>query len=47
VKEHCGTLLIEPRRPRKVRVVDDLPRSTLDKVAKARLRALLEEESGA
>jgi crotonobetaine/carnitine-CoA ligase len=43
--EHCATLLTGPRRPREVRVVDDLPRSTLDKVAKARLRALLEEES--
>jgi hypothetical protein len=28
-----------------VRIVDDLPRSTLDKVAKARLRALFVEES--
>jgi hypothetical protein len=27
-----------------VRVIDDLPRSTLDKIAKARLRALLVEE---
>jgi crotonobetaine/carnitine-CoA ligase len=43
--EHCATLLAGPRRPREVRVVDDLPRSTLDKVAKARLRALFEEES--
>jgi crotonobetaine/carnitine-CoA ligase len=43
--EHCATLLTGPRRPREIRVVDDLPRSTLDKVAKARLRALLEEES--
>ena len=43
--EHCATLLSGPRRPREVRVVDDLPRSTLDKVAKARLRALLVEES--
>ena len=31
--------------PREVRVVHDLPRSTLDKVAKAQLRALLVEES--
>ena len=43
--EHCTTLLSGPRRPREVRVVDDLPRSTLDKVAKARLRTLLVEES--
>jgi crotonobetaine/carnitine-CoA ligase len=43
--EHCAALLTGPRRPREVRVVDDLPRSTLDKIAKARLRALLVEES--
>jgi crotonobetaine/carnitine-CoA ligase len=43
--EHCAALLSGPRRPREVRVVDDLPRSTLDKVAKAQLRALLVEES--
>jgi crotonobetaine/carnitine-CoA ligase len=42
--EHCAALLTGPRRPRAVRVVDDLPRSTLDKIAKARLRALLVEE---
>jgi crotonobetaine/carnitine-CoA ligase len=45
LEEHCAALLTGPRRPREVRVVDDLPRSTLDKVAKARLRALLVEES--
>jgi crotonobetaine/carnitine-CoA ligase len=33
------------KRPREVRVVDELPRSTLDKVAKARLRELLVAES--
>ena len=43
--EHFASLLAGPRRPREVRVVDDLPRSTLDKVAKARLRAMLVEES--
>jgi carnitine-CoA ligase len=43
--EHCATLLTGPRRPREIRVVADLPRSTLDKVAKARLRALLSEEA--
>jgi crotonobetaine/carnitine-CoA ligase len=43
--EHCAELLSGPRRPREVRVVHDLPRSTLDKVAKAQLRALLAEES--
>jgi crotonobetaine/carnitine-CoA ligase len=43
--EHCAALLTGPRRPHEVRIVDDLPRSTLDKVAKARLRALFVEES--
>jgi carnitine-CoA ligase len=43
--EHCAALLTGPRRPREVHVVPDLPRSTLDKVAKARLRAQVSEEA--
>ncbi|WP_167762057.1 AMP-binding protein [Blastococcus sp. CT_GayMR20] len=43
--ERCAALLAAFKRPREVRVVDELPRSTLDKVAKARLRALLAAES--
>ncbi len=31
----CAELLTAPKRPREIRVVDELPRSTLDKVAKA------------
>src|SRR6185312_7009763 len=33
--ERCATMLAGFKRPREVRVVDELPRSTLDKVAKA------------
>ena len=33
------------KRPREVRIVADLPRSTLDKVAKAQLRELLVREA--
>jgi carnitine-CoA ligase len=43
--ERCATMLAGFKRPREVRVVDELPRSTLDKVAKARLRELLVAES--
>lgn len=40
----CADLLTDFKRPREIRVVDDLPRSTLDKVAKAVLRTQLVEE---
>jgi crotonobetaine/carnitine-CoA ligase len=43
--QRCATMLAGFKRPREVRVVDELPRSTLDKVAKARLRDLLAAES--
>jgi len=38
----CTTLLADFKRPREIRLVDDMPRSTLEKVAKAELRKLLE-----
>ena len=38
----CTERLAAFKRPREVRVVDSLPRSTLEKVAKAELRRLLE-----
>ncbi|WP_169721571.1 AMP-binding protein [Nocardioides alkalitolerans] len=41
----CAELLTDFKRPREIRVVDDLPRSTLDKVAKAVLRTQLAEET--
>jgi crotonobetaine/carnitine-CoA ligase len=43
--QRCAEMLAGPRRPREVRVVDALPRSTLDKVAKARLRTVLLQEA--
>lgn len=41
----CAELLADFKCPREVRIVSDLPRSTLDKVAKARLRDLLLAET--
>lgn len=43
--ERCAELLADFKRPREVRIVADLPRSTLDKVAKAQLRDLLAQEA--
>ncbi len=43
----CRSALADFKRPRGVRIVDDMPRATLDKIAKAQLRALLERERGA
>ncbi|MFW6773888.1 AMP-binding protein [Nocardioides sp. CPCC 205120] len=43
----CGELLTDFKRPREIRVVDELPRSTLDKVAKAVLRERLRAETDA
>ncbi len=37
----CATQLADFKQPREVRVVNELPRSTLDKIAKAELRKLL------
>jgi crotonobetaine/carnitine-CoA ligase len=40
----CAKSLADFKRPREVRLVDSMPRSTLEKVAKAQLRAALAEE---
>lgn len=40
----CAELLTDYKRPREIRIVAELPRSTLDKVAKAKLRELLAAE---
>jgi len=44
VQAACVTQLADFKRPHEVRLVDDFPRSTLEKIAKAQLRqALLAE----
>ncbi|MGX7743201.1 AMP-binding protein [Rhodopseudomonas parapalustris] len=37
----CAAALADFKRPREIRLVDDMPRSTLEKVAKAELRKML------
>jgi crotonobetaine/carnitine-CoA ligase len=41
----CRASLADFKRPREVRVVSELPRATLEKVAKSKLRAFLQEET--
>lgn len=47
IESACIRELADFKRPRELRIVDELPRSTLEKIAKAQLRALLVEESQA
>jgi crotonobetaine/carnitine-CoA ligase len=47
IEAACGAALAGFKRPREIRVVDELPRSTLEKINKAVLRRALEAESGA
>jgi len=44
IDEACARSLAVFKRPREVRLVDSLPRATLEKVAKAELRAMLAAE---
>jgi len=44
VEARCVAGLSPMRRPREIRIVSELPRVTLDKVAKAVLRGILREE---
>ena len=41
----CAATLAPFKRPHLVRLIDSLPRSTLEKVAKAELRAMLDREA--
>lgn len=45
VLEACAATLASFKRPHEVRLVDSLPRSTLEKIAKAELRAVLAAEA--
>jgi len=42
----CIQALADFKRPREIRLVEDFPRSTLEKIAKAQLRAQLAQEKG-
>lgn len=44
IERHCAAMLASFKQPREVRLVDSLPRSTLEKVAKAELRNMLSRE---
>jgi crotonobetaine/carnitine-CoA ligase len=46
ITEARARQLADFKRPHELRLVDSMPRSTLEKVAKAQLRALLEGEGG-
>jgi crotonobetaine/carnitine-CoA ligase len=41
----CKTGLAEFKHPRDIRIVGELPRSTLEKIAKAELRKMIEAEA--
>jgi crotonobetaine/carnitine-CoA ligase len=40
----CAAQLADFKRPQEMRIVKDFPRSTLEKIAKAELRRMLEDE---
>ena len=45
IMDACRDVLADFKRPHEVRLVEGLPRSTLEKVAKAELRAILAAEA--
>ena len=47
VRAACMAQLADFKRPHEVRLVTELPRSTLEKIAKAQLRAALADEGPA
>jgi carnitine-CoA ligase len=47
IREACNAQLSAFKHPAEIRIVDTLPRATLDKVAKSELRSLLLQEGGA
>ena len=46
VREACAKQLADFKQPHEVRLVEEMPRSTLEKIAKAQLRKLLVTEAG-
>jgi len=47
IEAACAKALADFKRPRKIRVIEEFPRSTLEKIAKAQLRELLASEARA
>ena len=45
IDEACASALADFKRPREIRIVEDFPRSTLEKIAKAELRRRLAAEA--
>ncbi|MEE2030622.1 AMP-binding protein [Rhodococcus chondri] len=46
IEHTCAHMLADFKRPRRIHLVEEMPRSTLNKIAKARLRAWLAEPTG-
>ncbi|MGA0796171.1 MAG: hypothetical protein ACO3P0_08845, partial [Quisquiliibacterium sp.] len=44
IEASCAAALADFKRPREVHVIEDFPRSTLEKIAKAQLRKMLAEQ---
>ena len=45
VRAACAVQLASFKQPHEMRIVKDFPRSTLEKIAKAELRRMLEDET--
>ena len=45
IKEACNAQRADFKRPHEMRIVEDFPRSTLEKIAKAELRRMLDVET--
>lgn len=47
IREACASALADFKQPHHIRLIEDFPRSTLEKIAKAQLRAMLDDEASA
>jgi len=45
VLKACAEQLASFKQPRQIKIVEDFPRSTLEKIAKAQLRELIADEA--